>query len=671
MEELPKTGKLRKYRPDIDGLRATAIVMVVSWHVGLVNIHGGVDLSFVLSGFLIGSMLLREVDRTGKVSLSKFWARRFRRLAPGASLVIVATLVAAWFYTPLHFRVTATDGLFAALSCLNWRLAVNGTDYFANNGTETPYQHLWSLGIEEQYYVLFPLVLVVVAWASKRVFKSKLLIAVMLVAVIAGSFYLSVTLTPVNQPLAYFGTTSRMWELAVGVLLALSAEQLSRMNQVFAAVLSWVGLAGIIVTGMLITDQTPLPGYAIGGPVLGAALVIAGGCAAPKFGAEVVLGRAVPKFIAKVSYGWYLWHWPLLVLWPSITGHVTLTLNDRFKVFFISLVIATAVYFMIEKKIQANQRLITIPHRGIVMGGLLTTGAAALALVAVLVVPLNVPTASAAATDQVTKVVGIKTVQKALTLRRLPSNVQPSLANASTDATRDGCIDNTDVTVFTLRKNCILGDKTAPGTIVVFGDSHAWQWDDAFNQIGLDLGVRIVTIAKGGCSPGVYKIDNPDLNREYTECDSWRTSALQEIKALHPQVVIITGRARQEATRKGFEQTMSFLEGTHANLVYVTDTPHPKVNVPDCLVSHVNNVNACSLSIKDAVGFPAARAMEQSVAERHGASIIDVVPWFCAEDVCPPVIGGRVAFFDDSHVTRTYANALIPLFEPKIKAVLR
>ncbi|CAM5371456.1 Acyltransferase OS=Streptomyces glaucescens OX=1907 GN=SGLAU_02060 PE=4 SV=1 [Streptomyces glaucescens] len=259
--------RLRKYRPDIQGLRAVAIMMVVSMHCGILDIHGGVDVSFVLSGFLIGSQLLAEIDKTGKVSLSKFWARRFRRLAPGTAITVIATAVLSWiFVSPFRFREYMSDGLAASLSVINWRLAENGTDYFANDGSQSPYQHFWSLGIEEQFYVVAPLVLVALVWLSRTLFRNRVLLALFLVAVVAGSFYVGYTTTTTNQPLAYFSTHTRIWELAFGVLLALNAPLLSRMNTALATVLTWLGLATTLVTAMLITEHTPLPGYAVAGP---------------------------------------------------------------------------------------------------------------------------------------------------------------------------------------------------------------------------------------------------------------------------------------------------------------------------------------------------------------------------------------------------------------------
>ncbi|MFC4503068.1 MULTISPECIES: acyltransferase family protein [Streptomyces] len=663
--------RLRKYRPDIQGLRAVAIMMVVSMHVGLLDIHGGVDVSFVLSGFLIGSQLLAEIDKTGKVSLSKFWARRMRRLAPGMAIVIITTAVVAWIYaSPLRFRDTMMDGLSSALSFMNWRLVETGTDYFANDGTQSPYQHFWSLGIEEQFYVVAPIVLVVTVWLSRTLFRNRALVALFLMAVVGGSLYLSVKQTASNQPLAYFGTQTRIWELAFGILVALGAPLLSRMNTVVAAVISWVGLATAVGTALLITPETPLPGYAVAGPVLGAGMVIAGGCAAPRLGAEFILDNPVANFIGNVSYGWYLWHWPILILWPDVTGR-DLAYSDRFRVVFLSLFLAIITYYTVELRFRNNKQLVARPWKGIFAGGSAVAGAAAATAIA-MVAPLNLATSASAVGGSASAVGynGPESVKSAALRKQLSAVAQSALPKSPDDHTHYGCIDDTKVAEFVMRDNCVIGDPQGKKSIVVIGDSHAWQWGDAFHSIGKTLHTKIVTMAKGGCSPEIYAIKNPELNREYSECDTWRESAFAEIKKLHPDVIVVTSRSRREATESGAEQAFKVFEDSGAKLVYLTDTPQPGRNVPDCLATHTDDVTSCNPAQDTAVEFPEYRAMEQKVAKRHGAEIIDVLPWFCADDVCPTVIADHIVYFDSSHITAGYAKSLVPYLRPALAKAL-
>ncbi|HEY8979269.1 MAG TPA: acyltransferase family protein [Streptomyces sp.] len=661
-------GHLRKYRPDIQGLRAVAIMMVVAMHCGLLDVHGGVDVSFVLSGFLIGSQLLAEIDRTGRVSLAKFWARRLRRLAPGAAFVIVVTGVLAWVYaSPFTFRAYMTDGLAAAVSLINWRLAENGTDYFANDGSQSPYQHFWSLGIEEQFYLAAPLLLVAVAWLSRLVLRNRVLVGVFLVAVVGGSFWLGWTTTTPDQPLAYFGTHTRIWELAFGVLVALWAPFLSRTPRALAAAVSWLGLGTLAVTGLLITEHTPLPGYAVAGPVLGAALVIAGGCANPALGAEKLLDNPVLDFVGKVSYGWYLWHWPLLILWPHIVDRDFGT-SDRYRVAVLSFLLAVATHYAVEKRFRDNVNLVVRPWRGILTGGALTATSAAAMGIALYAVPLNlsfVTTATAA-----TGWTGPASVTQAAADRARPALGEKALVGAADDRTTRGCIDDTEVTEFVLRDDCVIGDPSGKRTLAVFGDSHSWQWGNAFDRLGKTLGTKTVTVAKGGCSPESYRITREELGREYTECASWRTSALAFLDELKPDVIVVTGRAQPTATRAGAEQTFERLKATGAALVYLTDTPYPGFSVPDCLAEHTHDPATCTPATAEALDNPEARAVEREVATRYGAQIIDTTPAFCADGHCPAVIGGHVVYFDHSHLTAGYTESLTPFLEPTVRKAL-
>ncbi|MHC5906074.1 acyltransferase family protein [Streptomyces sp. S6] len=655
--------RLRKYRPDIQGLRAVAIMMVVAMHCGILDIHGGVDISFVLSGFLIGSQLLAEIDRTGRVSLAKFWARRFRRLGPAMATVIVATAVLAWLYaSPLRFRDQMKDGLSAALSFMNWRLVETGTDYFANDGNQSPYQHFWSLGIEEQFYLAAPLLLVGVAWLNRRV-----LVGAFLLAVIGASFYAGYTLTGENQPEAYFSTHTRIWELAFGVLVALWAPALSRMPQSLATVLTWLGLAGAIGSALLITETTPLPGYAVAGPVLGAGLVIAGGCANPRLGAERLLDNPVFDFIGNVSYGWYLWHWPLLILWPNIIGW-EFTGSDRYRVAVLSFLLAVATHYVVERPFRSNTSLVARPWKGILAGGSATAGAAAVSAIA-LVVPLNLATGAGGSTVAV-GYTNQASVVDSLAHTKLSAAVRSALPDAPDNHATLGCIDNTRVSEFVMRDHCAIGDPQGTKTLVLLGDSHAWQWNDAFDQLGKRLRTKVVTMAKGGCSPQAYRIVNPELNREYTECDTWRASAFAALTKLRPDVIVVANRTRQEATRAGAEESFAALQKTGAQLIYLTDTPQPGQNVPDCLATHTDDISSCNREQYKALEFAGFRTMEREVAQRHGAKIIDVVPAFCAKEICPSVIGGQIVYFDSSHITSTYSKTLTPYLEPALRQVL-
>jgi peptidoglycan/LPS O-acetylase OafA/YrhL len=314
------------YRPDIAGLRAVAILLVVVYHAGLPAITGGyvgVDVFFVISGFLITSHLAAELTRTGRVAFGRFYGRRMVRLLPASVVVALATIAATWHWaSPLYARGVSTDAVASLGYVMNLRLAVAGTHYLAASGPPSPLQHYWSLAVEEQFYLFWPVVLVLGSLVWLRRGRPSLAAAsTVLGAIAAGSLALCVWQTGSNQPWAYFGLPARAWELALGGLVALSARRLSTVSGWWAAGLTWAGLAAVVGSALWYTDATPFPGIAAVLPVAGAAVLIAGGCAASRGGAVTVLGSRPMQELGRLSYSWYLWHWPVLTLAPYVLGY--------------------------------------------------------------------------------------------------------------------------------------------------------------------------------------------------------------------------------------------------------------------------------------------------------------------------------------------------------------
>ena len=305
-----KTG----FRPDIEGLRAVAVVAVVLFHAELPGITGGfvgVDVFFVISGFLITGLLWREVSATGSVGLRRFYGARARRLLPASATVGVVIMLGAAVVLPaLESRPIFGDGIASALYVSNYRFMLQGVEYLATNLPPSPFQHYWSLGVEEQFYLVWPALIIGTAWLVRRVRRgakadapsSQRPYLVLLALVGAASFALSLVLTRVLPPVAFFSLPTRAWELAVGGLVALTADQWRRLPPVFAAIAGWVGLGGILFACSQFGPTTPYPGTAALLPVLGAALVIGAGCAASSQGCGRVLAVRPMRAIGRVSY---------------------------------------------------------------------------------------------------------------------------------------------------------------------------------------------------------------------------------------------------------------------------------------------------------------------------------------------------------------------------------
>jgi peptidoglycan/LPS O-acetylase OafA/YrhL len=331
----PEAAPAQTFRPDVEGLRAVAVTAVVLFHAGVPGLRGGyvgVDVFFVISGFLITSLMLREIAGTGAVSLRRFYARRARRILPASSLVLVTVILATYHWLGfLRGDEVARDGVWAALFASNFRSAALGVDYLASQAAPSPMQHFWSLAVEEQFYLVWPLAVVLLIRFGHRRW-----IGICLGVAVAASFAWSV------RSGGYFGPATRAWEIGAGGLLAVFSLRL-------AAPVAWLGLAliGLAVVGF--DESTPFPGYAAALPVLGALLVLAGR-------GDALLGLAPLRWLGRISYSLYLWHWPVLIILEQAHGG-PLSASARTLAVLLSLVLAVLTYFGVEDPIRRSGRL--------------------------------------------------------------------------------------------------------------------------------------------------------------------------------------------------------------------------------------------------------------------------------------------------------------------------
>jgi peptidoglycan/LPS O-acetylase OafA/YrhL len=377
----------RSFRPDVEGLRAIAVLLVVLEHAGVPLMRGGyvgVDVFFVLSGFLITGLLLREHERLGQVSLPEFYARRVRRILPASTLVLVSTVAAtfALLGTNRAIRV-ATDGQWASLFAANVRLIEQGTNYLSAQLPPSPLQHYWSLAVEEQFYLVWPaLVWLVIAVTGGQRLRTALV--GVLAGIIAASLAWSVWQTSRDGTVAYFSPLTRAWELAAGALLAVAVPVLLRCPAHLGVACSMAGLLAIVAAGVLFDGNTPIPGYAVALPVGGAFLAVAGGTIAPARGLECLLATRPLQWLGKRSYAWYLWHWPVLAIAAGRIGH-PLTVLENVGLCLLALGVAAISFALVEHPIHRSSRLLSrTPWLSVALGAVLVVGsfAATSALIA-------------------------------------------------------------------------------------------------------------------------------------------------------------------------------------------------------------------------------------------------------------------------------------------------
>ncbi|GAA2623226.1 acyltransferase family protein [Paractinoplanes durhamensis] len=655
-----------RFRPDIEGLRAVAVLLVVAAHAGIPGLAGGyvgVDVFFVISGFLITSLLLREAESTGRISVPRFYARRAMRLLPAAAVVLVATLVAARLLLPLtRLGEFAKDALAATGYVANLRFAEAGTDYLRADQSPSPFQHFWSLAVEEQFYLVWPLLIL----ASAYLWKRRRPLAAVLAVLVVASFALSVTETVRSAPWAYFGPHTRAWELGAGALLALAAGRIRK-----SAVLGWAGLAAIVAAAVLYDDATAYPGWRALLPVAGAVALIASAGAGP----GRPLGIAPLQAVGRLSYGWYLWHWPVLLIVPAhaVWQKALLAVG--------ALGLAWVTYHLVENPLRRRRRPVWL-SLGL---GAAFSGTVAAAAVLLVLLPHGVESAGrradlsktlATAKDPAAELA--RTIEASRAMGPLPVNLTPKLKKAARDRPRVwdiGCHADTPVTV--APTGCVFGDPNGRETVVLYGDSHAAQWFPAMEKIATERHWRLVDLTKSSCTAADLAVRHDTLKRAYTECLAFHASALARITREHPSLVVIGSSFNyapaQPATdlggqwRAAWDRTFGALEATGARVAAIADTPYMGGPVPECLADPANAGHAgnCTRSLRSALRGPEQREVFLAYAGRPRTTVINPITWFCT-DVCPAVVGNLLVYRDSNHMTTTYSAALAPLLAARL-----
>lgn len=689
------------FREDIEGLRAVAVLGVVLFHAGTPGVGGGyigVDVFFVISGFLITGLLWREVSSTGAVRLRRFYGARARRLLPASALVgIVTAIGSAVLLPPLESRHVLIDAVTSALYVGNYGLAVQGTDYLATDLPPSPFQHYWSLGVEEQFYLVWPTLIIGVAWVSRRVnyFAAKshssprLRYSLVLTLITVGSFAISLTWTHSQPSWAFFSLPARAWELAAGGIIALTSDRWGRLPRSSAALAGWAGLALILFASNQLGTSTPYPGTAALLPVVGTALVIGAGCATPAHGVGRVLTLPAMRALGRISYSWYLWHWPVLLFAAPIVGH-PLGLVGRLTAVAISGALAVLTLHLLENPCRSAVSLRRSPVRSLALGGTVTAVAACTGAVLLVLTPIPVgsgpavqPLAITAAEPPADHVVASAAVQSAYSqveaavrasagLQAVPSNLDPPLADASGDRASilvGGCLRSFDQVG---QGECATGDTTSSTSVALVGDSHATMWNPAFRQSAQQRHWRLETMGKEACPLLNLPITYPRLRREYSECEQWRGQIMTRLQSERPKLVVLD-MSRSYGAAFGFtsydaawiesmHELVAKLHQTGSKVLVLGPIPIPPPMVPTCLSGHLDDATACSPLRRAAVN-DSGIAAEKAATESAGADYADLTALFCTTDRCPAIIGNTLVYRDDDHLTMQYARVLAPVID--------
>lgn len=668
---------------EIQALRALAVALVVLYHLWPAYLHGGyvgVDVFFVISGYLISAHVMRSLERGG-FSLRDFYARRIRRLLPASLAVLLVAGIATLVWAPqLHWIDTGKNIVASAFYVENWSLLVNAVDYLGTSSDVIPSQHFWSLSVEEQFYAVWPILLVAaVAVAVRRGIPSRRVLAVVVATVVVLSLGYSILATAIDQSSAYFNTGTRVWEFGIGTLLALWLAKAPAPGR-WAIPVTWVGLLAILAAALLYTDSTAFPGYLALVPVLGTAMVIAGRGRAGLGSARPVFALAPVQFLGNISYSVYLWHWPLIVLLPVAVG---LPLSNGLKalILAVTLVLAWASKRFIEDPFRADRpgtadnprtptsrrRVFALAAAGMVLVSVI--GGAGWAISSVkadaaesalerLPDPLSIPCFGAAAlADAGCAPAGTGDVY--------PDPIVASLDTG--DRTDPPCQQASTETAVIV---CSFGssEASAPRYALV-GDSHAAQWMAAMRLLAESRGWHLDTYLRSGCGLSTVSVGGLGSG---VRCAEWNSEALRQIVAGDYDVVAVSMRSSvvggaaknpDELARNVGEISTSWraVQESGARIVVLRDTPQPvSAGIPDapsCVAGSSDYLTECAFDRRRGL-VPDPEVMAAEADGRVG--VVDLTDAFCAAETCAPVVGDVLVYRDGHHVSALYITTLTP-----------
>jgi peptidoglycan/LPS O-acetylase OafA/YrhL len=664
---VPQTGRKSTFRPEIQGLRSLAVLMVMTYHIWFGRVSGGVDVFLLVSALLMTLQFVGRYEQGRPAGLIKHWLHLFRRLLPAAVIVIVAVIVASVLFLPrTRWLEVIHQGWASLFYAENWLLQSQATDYYASNrGLASPFQHFWSLSIQGQVFILWPLLFAAAAVAARRFrlsYRALLCCVFGLVFVISLTY--SIASTAANQSEAYFDTPARLWEFALGTLVALALPSL-RLPRSWRVVLGWLGIVAMLSCGILLNVQASFPGFVALWPTLAAACVIAAGQTGSKLGVDRILSSGPLVRLGDMSYALYLWHWPVLVISLAATG------RDRAGP--ITGAVIVAVSMMLA---YLTTRFIEKPWRGwqwpeVRRWRALTAIVAALAVAAV---PLagfqtnlhfenQAELAKAARNNPGAQALLPDFVNHAdADAGLLPAPERLGLDWASLPQPCSGDLKPQDPL---LQGVCGQNGQTEDGakTVLVLGDSHAEQWLPSITPVSDAKGWRLYAMLKGGCKPSTTD------QHESADCDHFNAAATAEVKRNPPDAIVVVGTAASPSSPRetlipGLESSLKTWTDQGIGVVLLRDNPRFGFNMADCVVTKGANAQECRPA-RDGL-FAAASPFESLDGTMPGVVSLDMTDLICNATECPGVVGNTFVYLDDNHLSRTYAASMAAEFRERL-----
>ncbi len=681
-----------RYRYDIDGLRAVAILLVVIYHVWLNRVSGGVDAFLMISAFFLTGSLLRRVEAGHLIRPTAQWLRTFRRLLPMAAFIIATTVLAGSVFLPGSMQADLWRQGWASLFYFqNWLLAAESVDYYADNAFASPLQHFWSLSVQGQVFILWPLIFAAIAIIVRaaKIQRVRAFACAVFGTIFAASLVYSIFVTTAHQESAYFNTGARLWEFAAGSILAIVLPKL-RMNSVLAGVIGWIGLVALVSCGVVLDVQGGFPGFLALWPVLSvAAIIVSGSGAGRRYGPARFLETAPVLSIGRTAYSLYLVHWPILIFVLVARDGEPLGFAEGMMVILFALGLAYVCTWLIDARITKLMRAREGARLSLSVI-LVSLVVAAAPLVTFQQIANNHslqlsslseaerarlnPGARVLAPDWNGRIPsGAERIPLATSLDEewgvLPEECTASDLPALRDAPAERCSTN--------------GLKDPERTVFVVGDSHPEQWLAPLERIAEQEGWRLTAILNGGCSFGVfpahedldYVSDLTDTDIvSYEECRDWNSRVLTNIEEVRPDIVITMGTrtfatdneqdedaGEREEVRSETAAAIDILRPLGIVTVVFRDTPRFTFDSFTCL-ERSKDPDECGVTEHRAL----ASSNPADALEGWGVVSIDLSDLFCPEGFCPPAIGNVAVYMDDNHPTSSYMRTTKDVLERRL-----
>lgn len=682
-----------KFRPEVQGLRSLAVLLVVTYHVWFGKVSGGVDVFLFISAFLLSLSSLRKIQAGKPLKILSYWLHVFQRLLPAAATVIVGTLIASYFIiAPSRWASLLADAKAALFYFLNWRLALNSVDYYAQDATtKTPFQHFWSLSMQGQIFILWPLLFALVAFLVGYL-RFKVIPTALLIfgSAFVASLTFSILETSTNQSFAYFDTRTRLWEFAAGTLLAMLVLTW-RVPQVLKVPLGWLGVIGLVSCGWLLPVEQAFPGYLALWPLLSGAFVIAAGQTGSRFGVDRILSATPLQKMGAISYCLYLVHWPLLILYTTYQGEPQAGWLDGTLIILTSIALAWLLHNGVEKPLRAwekkSNRFVIKPSVPQVpwdqrKQGLGKAWVRPIALICVFLSLAGGATlvgqrwiehkqdqwaanAEKAGTSNFpgALAIGVENISyqnPPIPMERAKGFYDLSWAQSCNtfEPMKDSTLRNPDNLEY-----CDIykfgSDKNSP-VIVMIGDSHMLQAMSFMEETLNEQDATVIVMTKPWCR---FTTEEESFSMQGPEgtpgCQSYNARAIEEIMTIQPDTLVFfstrpDGTSPNEQFLTGLTDVADLVDSYGGKIIAIRDNPRFFYNMFECATD--SSVPACSTPVNQALADenPALSGFAGYENVHH----IDLTPYYCPDDICSGVIGNISVYLDDNHMSRQYGKTL-------------